>query len=121
MSTNTLADQPASYTLNCIPRFVNANHGLGQVYQHNGQRRPAVCRMAYATHPIAAAEGIVTIQAPSIVAPTPQPAAVRRRGAPAPITAPVRTCVVLTGQPKNVASWITAAPVSWAPIPIAGS
>src|SRR5438067_3441540 len=68
-----------------------------------------------------AVAGMVMIQAAAMLAPRPQRTADSLRLAPTPITDPVMTCVVLTGSPASVATWITVAPVSCADIPVAGS
>src|SRR5205807_1805894 len=66
--------------------------------------KPAVWRMAKATHAISADAGIVTNHAAMMLAPRPQRTADSFRLAPTPITAPVITCVVLTGSPASVAA-----------------
>src|SRR5438094_8750843 len=77
--------------------------------------------MANATQAISAEAGIVTIQASTMLAPTPQRTADSLRLAPTPITDPVITCVVLTGRPIRVAAWMTLAPINCADMPVAGS
>ena len=52
---------------------------------------------------------------------TPQRTAESRLAAPAPMIAPVITCVVESGNPTCEAERITAAPVPWAAKPCAGS
>src|SRR5215203_4593060 len=64
--------------------------------------------------------GMVKIHAHTIRRATPQRTALNRWVAPAPITAPDTTCVVLTGKPKAVASCITAAAAVWAANPSTG-
>src|SRR5215212_3443878 len=53
--------------------------------------------------------GMVKIHAHTMRRATPQRTALNRRVAPAPRTEPDTTCVVLTGNPQAVASWITVA------------
>jgi hypothetical protein len=52
---------------------------------------------------------MVKTQAHAMRRATPHRTALNRRVAPAPMTDPDTTCVVLTGNPHAVASWITAA------------
>jgi hypothetical protein len=65
--------------------------------------------MAKTTHLRTADPGMVRSQVVSMVAP---PLALRSQvGAPAPMTVPVKTRVVLTGMPKVAAARITTAPM----------
>src|SRR3712207_6171367 len=65
--------------------------------------------------------GMVKIHAQTMRRATPHRTALNRRVAPAPMTEPDTTCVVLTGNPHVVASWITAAATVWAANPSTGS
>src|SRR5215217_5120403 len=70
-----------------------------------------------ATAARAAEAGTVKPQAQTMRRATPHLTALNRRVAPAPITEPETTCVVLTGNPHAVASWITDAATVWAANP----
>src|SRR5439155_2345665 len=109
----------ATFPVGNICRHANALKGAAGLRAQPCS--PAVLRMAYATHAINPAAGIVRIQAVTMLAPTPHRNAESRREAPAPMTEPVTTWVVETGSPNWVANWITAAPVSCADMPVAGS
>ena len=61
--------------------------------------------------------GMVKTQAHTIRRATPHRTALNRRVAPAPMTEPDTTCVVLTGNPQAVANWITLAATVWAENP----
>jgi hypothetical protein len=76
----------------------------------------------YDTAAITAEAGIVRIHAHTIRPARPQRTAERRLVAPTPTIEPVIVCVVLTGIPQCVASWIAIAPpVSAANPPIGRS
>ena len=63
---------------------------------------------------------MVSTHAQTMLRATPHRTALNRCVAPAPMTAPDTTCVVLTGNPHVVASWITAAATVWAENPSTG-
>src|SRR5215203_1981959 len=81
---------------------------------------PALTRSA-AEAARAAEAGMVNIHAHAMRRATPQRTALKRRVAPAPMTEPDTTCVVLTGNPQAVATWITLAATVWAENPWTGS
>ena len=64
---------------------------------------------------------MVSIQATTMLRAVPQRTAASRRVAPAPITEPETTWVVLTGMANWVAPWMTTAAMVWAANPSTGS
>src|SRR5215213_5838786 len=81
---------------------------------------PAFTRSAARAARVAEA-GMVKIHAHTIRRATPHRTALNRRVAPAPMTEPDTTCVVLTGSPHMVASCMTDAATVWAANPWIGS
>lgn len=83
-----------------------------------GQSAPTISAQTAA---ISAVAGMVSSQATRMFLATPQRTAPSRRVAPAPMTAPDTTCVVLTGSASWVAPWITTAAIVCAQKPSTGS
>jgi hypothetical protein len=81
---------------------------------------PAPMRRAARAARVAEA-GMVRIHAQMMLRATPHRTALSRRVAPAPMTEPATTCVVLTGNPHDVAAWMIAAPTVSAVNPSMGS